>query len=70
MAAAGEVNQKENGDMKVIAGYISYEDQMKLFEKAKLVYGEDVLQHWIIRDRVNFSSAIRCACFQTPDDGI
>ena len=46
MAAAGEVNQKENGDMKVIAGYISYEDQMKLFEKAKLVYGEDVLQHW------------------------
>lgn len=46
MAAAGEVNQKENGDMKVIAGYISYEDQMKLFEKAKLVYGEEVLQHW------------------------
>ena len=46
LAAAREVNQKENGDMKVIAGYISYEDQMKLFEKAKLIFGDEVLQHW------------------------
>lgn len=46
LAAAKEVNQKENGDMKVIAGYISYEDQIKLFDKAKLVYGDDVLKYW------------------------
>lgn len=46
LTAAKEINQKSYGDMKVIAGYISYEDQIKLFEKAQKLYGDDVLEYW------------------------
>lgn len=46
LEAAKEVNQKKYGDMKVVAGYISYEDQMTLFEKAKALYQDKVLEYW------------------------
>lgn len=45
-AAAKEINQKACGDMQLVAGYISYEDQITLYEKAKTLYGKDVSLYW------------------------
>lgn len=45
--AAYEINRKTFGDMSIVAGYISYEDQVALFEKAKKEFeNEDVLEYW------------------------
>lgn len=44
--AAKEINQKTCGDMRLVAGYISYEDQITLYEKAKTLYGKDVALYW------------------------
>lgn len=44
---AKEINGKEAGGMKIVAGYLSYEDQVKLFEQAVEKYGkEDLLTYW------------------------
>lgn len=39
--AAQEINDKTCGDLIVNAGYISYDDQVEIYEKALLKYGHD-----------------------------
>ena len=46
LAAAKEINQKEYGDMTIIAGYMSYEDQIALFEQMKKEYATDFDKRW------------------------
>lgn len=44
--AAVEINSNTCGNMIVTTGYISYQDQIKLYEKALLKYGQDkAVQH-------------------------
>lgn len=45
-AAAGEINQKPYGDMQVVAGYISYEDQINLYERATTKYEDKKLSSY------------------------
>lgn len=45
-SAAKEINQKTCGDMRIVAGYISYEDEITLYEKAKAKYGDDATSYW------------------------
>ncbi|MEG1732472.1 MAG: M15 family metallopeptidase [Longicatena sp.] len=45
--AAKEINGKAYGDMQLVAGYISYEDQIKLYENAiKKHNGKDLKEFW------------------------
>lgn len=44
--AAREINQKTCGDMRIVAGYISYEDEIALYEKAKSAHGKDATSYW------------------------
>lgn len=53
-AAAREINQKPSGDMRLVAGYISYEDQITLYEKAKTMYGDQVLNYWDVPGQSEF----------------
>lgn len=46
LTAAKEINQKKYGGLKVIAGFISYEDQVSLYEEAQNIYGDSVLEYW------------------------
>ena len=46
LTAAKEINQKKYGGLKVIAGFISYEDQVSLYEEAQSIYGDSVLKYW------------------------
>ena len=46
LTAAKDINQKKYGGLKFIAGFISYEDQISLFEEAKTIFGDHVLEYW------------------------
>ena len=44
--AAKEINQKTFGDMEIVAGYLSYEDQFPLYDKALTKYKDEVFSYW------------------------
>lgn len=46
LAAAKEINQKDYGDMTVIIGYLSYEDQISLLDSMKKQYGKEFESNW------------------------
>ena len=46
LEAARDINGMAYGDMRVVNGYLSYEDQSILYENAKNTYGDDVYQYW------------------------
>lgn len=46
LQAAKEINQKEFGDMTIIAGYLSYEDQIALLDTMKNTYNTDFEKRW------------------------
>lgn len=44
--AAKEINQKTFGDMEIVAGYLSYEDQFALYDAALTKYKDEVFAYW------------------------
>lgn len=44
--AAADINGQACGDMRIVTGYLSYEDQIKLFGFAKDTYGDDFTSFW------------------------
>lgn len=46
LVAAKEINQKEFGDMTIVVGYLSYEDQVAILDTMKTTYGDDFAKRW------------------------
>lgn len=44
--AAKEINGQEAGDMEIVAGYLSFEDQVKLLDNAKAKFGNSFKLYW------------------------
>lgn len=53
-SVAKEINQKTCGDMRIVAGYIPYENQITIYEKGKELYGDKVSSYWDVPGRSEY----------------